>query len=638
MTQETQDTRVDDLRQQLRALGYLDAGVDRFVLAPARGRRGPFSVAAAASLRVSLLGAALLGPAGAIGLAGRVPGLVSGWRDAIVLALYLCAVFLAGIGVLSFLTTAGAAVVMRKRTNFAVRARRLSTGAGALATIFCLAYLTFWWRNANAGFGWSAPFWTTFALVVAVLISLLLGHAVRIATLGVLGASADAGEPLPPIAKRSWSLTAVAAVLAFAGAAGLLIATASADAEPSVAPPLAVVSNGIRLKVIAIDGVDPQLFDQTAWPGPSGDIVGRRYRLVPQDTSDPARAWTTIATGEPPAVHGVHAIETRRVAGLQGIIPGSATAAGRAVRAATDAIRLTRPSIASREERQSMMAWEVAEQAGLRTSVVNWWATWPAASRTGLVLTDRAILRLEHGGALDGEIAPPELYGTLQKQWPAVRQRALETARAAFSKIEDPGEAAILQRSAALDATIIGLANALPPPARELDVVYLPGLDIAQHALLGSDRPGALAPSVVAERVAALGGYGQFLRTALDAWLHPAPGEFVVLVTQPGRVATPVAGTLTIFGVPPRGFVDVRPGIADGGAAHAADIAPTILDALGVPLSRELAGTPVRAVLALAPARYVSAYGPPSRGNAVRKGTPLDQEMIERLRSLGYVR
>ena len=37
------DRQVDDLRQQLRALGYLDAGVDRFVLAPALGARRPAS-------------------------------------------------------------------------------------------------------------------------------------------------------------------------------------------------------------------------------------------------------------------------------------------------------------------------------------------------------------------------------------------------------------------------------------------------------------------------------------------------------------------------------------------------------------------------------------------------------------------
>ena len=47
------DRRVDELRQQLRALGYLDAGVNRFVLGPATDTRPPFAIALLASLRVN---------------------------------------------------------------------------------------------------------------------------------------------------------------------------------------------------------------------------------------------------------------------------------------------------------------------------------------------------------------------------------------------------------------------------------------------------------------------------------------------------------------------------------------------------------------------------------------------------------
>src|SRR5215510_1270583 len=95
------DTRVDELRQQLRSLGYLDAGVDRFVLGAARDRRGPVGVAVRASVRVGLLGGALLGPAAAIGLGARLPGLVGGIRDAVVLALYLGVFFAVAVAIAS---------------------------------------------------------------------------------------------------------------------------------------------------------------------------------------------------------------------------------------------------------------------------------------------------------------------------------------------------------------------------------------------------------------------------------------------------------------------------------------------------------------------------------------------------------
>ncbi len=88
-----QDPRVDDLRQRLRALGYLDAGVDRFVLASARDARAPWIIALFASLRIGGLAAILLGPASAIGLAARLPSLVTGPRDALFMAIYFAIFF-----------------------------------------------------------------------------------------------------------------------------------------------------------------------------------------------------------------------------------------------------------------------------------------------------------------------------------------------------------------------------------------------------------------------------------------------------------------------------------------------------------------------------------------------------------------
>ena len=96
------DPRVDDLRKQLRALGYLDAGVDRFVLGPARSARSPWSIAALSSLRVGVIAAALLGPAAAIGIRTRLPGLVTGTQDAVVITVYLAALFGLGATVFSF--------------------------------------------------------------------------------------------------------------------------------------------------------------------------------------------------------------------------------------------------------------------------------------------------------------------------------------------------------------------------------------------------------------------------------------------------------------------------------------------------------------------------------------------------------
>jgi arylsulfatase A-like enzyme len=80
---------------------------------------------------------------------------------------------------------------------------------------------------------------------------------------------------------------------------------------------------------------------------------------------------------------------------------------------------------------------------------------------------------------------------------------------------------------------------------------------------------------------------------------------------------------------------------ADAARGSAIDVAPTVLAALGLPLSRELAGTPQSDLLMQWPPhadRYVDSYGRPFVEPAPRVGKPLDQEMIDRLRSLGYVK
>jgi Type I phosphodiesterase / nucleotide pyrophosphatase len=627
------DKRVDELRQQLRSLGYLDAGVDRFVLGGARERRGPIGIALRTSVRVGLLGGVLLGPAAAIGLGARLPGLISGGRDAAVIALYLAVIFAVAVSAGAFVVSVASAVFAGRGGNrFAARARQASRGAAWIFTIGSLAYLTLWWRNANAGFGWSAPTWTSFALIVAVAISLLLGHAVRIATLAVLAARRH-GESLPPVSGRSWRVMIAGGGLAFAGAATLLVSTAAVDEPHGSDHPLTVVSNGRALRLIAIDGFDPAMFDAFA-----GDLVtrfpGTRARIEPQDTSDPARAWTTMATGVPPDVHGVHAIETRRVAGLQGRLAADAGPMAAAVGAATDLLRLTRPSIASRDERRVKTLWEVAEEAGLRTAVVNWWATWPAPAAGGIVITDRALLRLEQGGTLDGEIGPSSLYEPLRAAWPSIRTHA----RVAASQLQSPDAevTAVLRRSAELDASVVGLLGALPSDQRDLDIVYLPGLDIAQHALLDGRTGASQTPSGLGTRVEALRSYYAFLRRLLDPLLSPAERTAVLIVTQPGRVDTPAAGTIASYWGG-KMFVDGPPGVPNERAGHAEDIAPTVLNGLGIPLSHELTGHPLPLLLAAAP-RYVDTYGRPSTTAVIRAGKPLDQETIDRLRSLGYIK
>ncbi len=449
------DPRVDDLRQRLRALGYLDAGVDRFVLGSARQTRRPAMLALLASVRVGALAALVLGPAAALGLSGRVPGLITGTRDAFVVALYLGGFFGVAMAAASLIVSllvywfAG-----RSIDRFATRGRRAAQAAGALVTVLCVVYLTLWWQTVIAGLGWSSPLWTLSALTLAVAMSLLLGHAVTVATSAVVlsatGGTADVAGAAA--GKRSARTTIASAAIVFGVAALLFTWTSSAERRQTAAvEAITVVPSGLRVRVIAIDGFDSRVFETLAASGRVPALraalggVTMQLQSRPGDAGDPARVWTTVATGQPPEVHAVQGLETRRLAGVQGSVAiAEPSPLGRAIRGATDLVRLTRPAIASGSERRAKTFWEVAAEAGLRTVVVNWWATWPAPQRAGVVLSDRAVLRLERGGALDAEIAPGEIYDSLREKWSAITSRAkAQVSESIASSTEDSTRAVL---------------------------------------------------------------------------------------------------------------------------------------------------------------------------------------------------
>lgn len=635
--QTSAQSGVDELRQRLRALGYLDAGVDRFVLGPAREARTPMTIAALASMRIGLLAAALLGPAAALGIGTRMPTLITGPRDAIVIALYLALLF--GVAVMVIAFVASLVVAKLPLAALAQHARFVSRAAGTVVGAGCLVYLTLWWRIANQDPGAPSLAWTLFALAIAVAISLLLGHVTAITAFAVIAAGHDVPASSDIGSRSTWRLTATAAVLAFAGAASLLLIGAPLPSAAQPAPNLAVVSPGLRVKVIAIDGFDPEVARSVTAQGRAPTLTrllaAGSVRLALDDVRDPARTWTTIATGQPVEVHGVYGLETRRVAGVQGAVASSESGLAQAIRGATDLLRLTSPSTASGTDLRSKTFWEVAADAGLRPAVVNWWATWPATTEgrhAPVILSDRATLRLERGGGLDGEIAPASLYERLRAAWPGIKAEAERAIATLLPPGAEVDTRAILRRAAEVDALQLAIASRLDPGSLDLLAIYLPGLDIAQHALLAA---GTASPSTLSLRLEALRGYYLYLDDLLGEFTVAGPDELVIVLTEPGRVESVSHGLMLLHGPAAASNLEAE--------ARAVDVAPTILHALGVPISRELAGQVVvdglsKDFVSKFPVRAVDTYGRRNAPTGRRQGEPLDQEMIERLRSLGYVR
>jgi hypothetical protein len=137
----------------------------------------------------------------------------------------------------------------------------------------------------------------------------------------------------------------------------------------------------------------------------------------------------------------------------------------------------------------------------------------------------------------------------------------------------------------------------------------------------------------MAERLDALSSYYPFLDRVISPLARGgAQSGNTVIVTQPGRVQTSAGGLFAVARFPAG---------ESRGTCVAEFVAPTILAGLGLPFSREVgAGAPdmFGENLNTYKFRWVPSYGRPFTADAPRSGTPLDQETIDRLRSLGYIK
>jgi hypothetical protein len=169
---------------------------------------------------------------------------------------------------------------------------------------------------------------------------------------------------------------------------------------------------------------------------------------------DPARAWTTVATGHLPEVHGV-GLETRRVAGVHGSVATSRrTWPGDS--GCHDLLRFTQPAIATGDERRAKRSGS-GSCCGARTVVVNWWATWLARQ-----MRDRAERSgdapVGTGGQLDAEVAPGCSPGC-NNDGPPFGHTLEPGCRGAAESRADGDVGSLVRRSAELDAMQLALSR-----------------------------------------------------------------------------------------------------------------------------------------------------------------------------------
>lgn len=418
---------------------------------------------------------------------------------------------------------------------------------------------------------------------------------------------------------------------------------------------------GRKILLIGLDGADWQIIDPWLQEGKLPHLARLKARgawanlKAMQPILSPL-LWTSVATGRRPEDHGVVDFLVRDPATGQ------------------------RVPISSRF-RKVQALWNIFSEMGRKADVVAWWASWPAEPVNGVIVSDRVSYSLfgyqSDALNLPGATHPPDYLAGLKVKLVSdaditlddVRRFAGITAadfqeRRAQIEGPDPRKAYAdpvnhLTRILAATrnyhtVTLDLLARGQP----DLMMVYFQGIDEVCHRFAHMMPPRM--------RMAGEEDYRRFHGTVeafyryqdrlLGEILALADPKSIVMVLSdhgfkngPGR---PTDDPPYIEGKPGKWhrlygiFVMAGPGVKPGqiDTVSLLDLAPTVLALAGLPPSREMPGR----VLAEAfepevarslPEERVATYevggnrGAPPAADA----TAADREMIESLRSLGYI-
>jgi hypothetical protein len=608
--------RYEDVRRKLVERGYLHGPVERFLLRDLVTAKTHGGGLARTSVKAALLGGPLLGGLlAASTVATNRPAL--GAQDAFVLWLYFSIVAAAALFALDLIAAALAAAWAARRGARSTDALR----AGLIVAVPVLAYLVAIWGRERAR---STLVLDVLFLAAAIATASLVAWLAGLVSLaGIVGKTG-----VVPDRRRRSAAIALAVLAPVAAAFFVALATLFSGGSRAIPPSsFAPGPHSERLLVIGVDGLDGSLVEAYADRGGVDRLLElfSRGAVFPmrRQPGEPPEVWTTIATGVDPDVHGVRSAGATRLPGVASPI----TARSGPI-AAGAALRLLLPSRtvpASGAGRRVRALWEIA--GFVRPSlVVGWWASWPARGTegdptTGYVISDRVLAKLLSQSDEDRDTSPASLFARLAQEFPANRSAWRATFDARFDSLSEEA------RSLAWESFLIDAfawettSRLLTDPTVASSFTYLPGLDILRTRLRGGDASAAVAT------------YLRWLDDSVFADLARRGEVRFVLLGDPGRGASSDA----------EGFIAVSGGGAIprcvGPPVSDLDAAPIILRAVGLPASREMAGeVPVRCFEgAPVPLPRIATWG--RRGRPVEgSASDYDPEMVQRLKSLGYLR
>lgn len=418
--------------------------------------------------------------------------------------------------------------------------------------------------------------------------------------------------------------------LAAAGLAALMF-TGPACGRPDTAG-----GAGARVLLIGLDAAEWNLLRPMLAAGELPNLK----RLIDRGISGDLRSleplqkspaiWTTIATGRAPEEHGI-----RSFVDMKGGQP------------------------LTRNIRRVKALWNILSTAGRSVGLVGWLMSWPAEEVNGFVVSDYVQYQAGRSARLEHRTWPPELYdeiAPLNRDWRDLPWS--EVGRFHAAPVDEHGPDSALVRKIqpirwmiSADLSFADIALKLGGERKpDLMAVYLRSMDTMAHLFWNYQSPESHPPGAVE-----------------PAWVpyfkDTMRREYRWMDEQVGRLLTLADSKTTVVICSDHGFIGgggggirehrvegvlimAGPHVARGELTGATvyDITPTVLALFGLPKADDMRGKVLWGAFdaTIRPdkfARSLPTYetGPAGEGTGA-VASPVDKELMERLRSLGYIK
>jgi predicted AlkP superfamily phosphohydrolase/phosphomutase len=390
-----------------------------------------------------------------------------------------------------------------------------------------------------------------------------------------------------------------------------------------------------KVLLIGLDGAEWDLINPMVAAGELPNLgrlmaegVHGNLRSLEPLAKSPA-IWTTIATGKSPAEHGIKSFVDQ--------IHG-------------------RPL--TRNIRRVRAVWNIVSGVGRSAGVVGWLMSWPAEEVNGFVVSDYLQYAAAEGKRMNGRTYPPELETAIAPDivdwramsWSSV-QRFLDTpldTAAVTPELEQLLRP--MKWIMAGDETFARIGVKLYRERRpDFFAVYLRGTDAMGHLYWNYMTPeavpeGTLLPEGMRYATGAMRAYYRYVDELIKPFLDAADASTTILVVSDhgfhggldrGVDMHKLDGILIMAG---RG---VGKGEITGAGVY--DVTPTVLALLGLPPAQDMRGKILWSAISPDIPRdkfthLIPTYETgerPAAGSSIE--SPVDEELKERLRSLGYI-